>query len=155
MDMVKIGDPAPDFEATDIDGNSVSLKSFIGRNIVLFFYPRDMSPGCTREACTFRDYMDEFKSLDTIVIGISRDPPERHREFRDRYNLPFILISDVDGHIHRLYGVGKFLGILPMRITFIIDRRGVIRNIVKSQFMPRRHVYESLNFLREINKKRG
>jgi len=132
--MVKEGNKAPDFSGKNQDGKSIKLSSFKSKkNIVLYFYPKDMTPGCTTEACDFRDQFKKFKS--TIILGVSIDPPERHQRFIDKYDLPFELISDENKKIVNKYGVwqekklyGKtFMGIV--RSTFIIDKNGVIRKI--------------------------
>lgn len=150
--MVREGYKAPDFELPDDSGNLVRLSDFKGKNIVLFFYPKDMSPGCTREACTFRDYYEEFLKYDAVVIGVNMDPPETHKRFKEKYNLPFILLSDSDGRVMKMYGVEKRLGLLIDRITFVIDREGVIRYIFKSQFRPKKHVKKAIEVLKRLNK---
>ena len=131
---IKEGGKAPEFTAVDQNGEKVKLSSFKGRkNVVLYFYPKDMTPGCTTEACDFRDNLKNFKS--TEILGISVDTAERHRKFIEKYNLPFTLLSDTDQKVVNLYGVWqekslygkKFMGIV--RSTFIIDKEGVIRKI--------------------------
>ena len=132
--MIKEGNKAPDFSATDQDGKKVKLSSFKGKkNVVLYFYPKDMTPGCTTEACDFRDQFKQLKN--TEILGVSIDSPERHQKFIEKYDLPFTLISDVDQKVVNKYGVwqekklyGKtFMGIV--RSTFIIDKVGVVRKI--------------------------
>lgn len=149
--MVRVGEEAPDFELPDEDGVTIRLSDFKGKNIVLFFYPKDMSPGCTREACAFRDSIHEFNKLDTVVLGISRDPPEKHKIFRERYNLPYKLLSDIDGEVMKKYGVGKWLWIIPDRVTYVIDKEGIIRYIYKSQLFPTKHVEKALKFITELD----
>ncbi|MUM65813.1 redoxin domain-containing protein [Acidianus infernus] len=149
--MVKIGDKAPLFEAINDNGDKIALSDFIGKhNIVLYFYPKDDTPGCTREACAFRDNWDLLKDYDVVVIGVSSDNVESHKRFKEKYNLPFILISDPDGKIRELYGAKGF--ILPGRVTFVIDKNGIIMHVYKSQFNPVNHVKEALRALEEIKK---
>lgn len=130
--MIEEGKKAPDFTAIDQDGKKVKLSSFQGKkNVVLYFYPKDMTPGCTTEACDFRDHLPKFKN--TVVLGVSVDSPERHRKFIEKYDLPFDLISDEDRKVVEKYGVWqekslygkKFMGIV--RSTFVIDKKGIVR----------------------------
>ena len=152
--MVKEGSKAPEFLGKNQDGELIKLSSFKGKkNVVLFFYPKDMTPGCTTEACDFRDKFKKFKT--TVVLGVSVDPPERHQKFIDKYDLPFELIADEDKKIVNRYGVwqekklyGKtFMGIV--RSTFIIDKRGVIQKFF-SKVKVKGHVDEVLKALKEI-----
>lgn len=129
------GDKAPDFTLVDQDNQKVKLSQFKGKNVVLYFYPKDLTPGCTKEACSFRDFNQEFEELNTVILGVSKDSWEKHSEFRKKYALPFILLSDVDGKVCKKYGILKdksmfgktFLGI--ERTTFLIDEKGKIRKI--------------------------
>jgi len=133
--MLKEGDKAPGFKLKDSSGNVVSLKDFQGKDVVLYFYPKDDTSGCTKEACGFRDSYPEFSKLDAIVLGISADSEESHRKFIIKYNLPFTLLSDPDKEVIEAYGVWKeknmygkkYMGI--ERTTFLIDKKGVIRKI--------------------------
>ena len=152
--MVKEGNKAPDFSATDQNGKKVKLSSFKGKkNVVLYFYPKDMTPGCTTEACDFRDQFKKFKS--TEILGVSIDSPERHQKFIDKYDLPFTLISDVDQKVVNKYGVWqekklygrKFMGIV--RSTFIIDKSGVVRKIFP-KVKVKGHIDEVLEALKEL-----
>lgn len=150
---LRIGDQAPDFSLPSQTGESVSLKDFLGKkNVVLYFYPRDFSPGCTTEACTFRDSYESFKDEGAEVIGISSDARESHAGFASVYRLPFILLSDKDGAVRKLYGVSKTFGMLPGRTTYIIDRNGIVRHIFTSQFMPKAHIDEALRALKYIDR---
>ncbi|AFZ69963.1 Peroxiredoxin [Caldisphaera lagunensis DSM 15908] len=145
--MVKVGDKAPVFEGIDDSGNKFSLKDFLGKyNIVVYFYPKDDTPGCTKEACSFRDNWDLLKNLDTIVIGVSSDDIDSHKNFKKKYSLPFILISDKDKKIRKLYGADSFL--IPSRITYLINKEGIITLIYKNQLNPQSHVIEVLNKLK-------
>jgi peroxiredoxin Q/BCP len=130
--MLKIGDKAPPFTLESDSGEKVSLKDFKGRRVVLYFYPKDLTPGCTQEACDFRDSLSQFKKKKVVVLGVSRDPVARHAKFRDKYELSFPLLSDEDGEVCQAYGVWKekslygrkFMGI--ERTTFVIDANGKI-----------------------------
>ncbi len=130
-----IGDPAPDFTLPSDDGKLISLKNFRGKNIILYFYPKDNTPGCTREACDFRDSISEFLKKDTVILGISKDSAEKHLKFKSKYQLPFTLLADEKGTVCEAYNIinkkslfGKtFLGI--QRSTFWIDKKGMIRAV--------------------------
>ena len=152
--MVKEGKKAPDFSGKNQDGKPVKLSSFkTKKNIVLYFYPKDMTPGCTTEACDFKDQFKKFKN--TIIIGISADSSERHQKFIDKYNLPFELIADENKKICEKYGVwqekklyGKtYMGIV--RSTFIIDRIGIVQKIF-TKVKVKCHVAEVLETLKKI-----
>ena len=118
--------------------------------VVLFFYPKDDTPGCTKEVCAFRDDHEEFGRLDAEVIGISSDSVESHRSFAENHDLPFTLLSDEGGKVRQLYGVPNTLGLFPGRVTYVIDREGVVRHIFSSQLAASRHVQEALEALRAI-----
>ncbi|BFI74852.1 peroxiredoxin [Sulfurisphaera ohwakuensis] len=148
---MKVGDKAPLFEGITDTGEKFSLADYIGKhNIVLYFYPKDDTPGCTREACAFRDNWNLLQGYDVVVIGISSDDVESHKKFKQKYNLPFILVSDPDKKIRELYGAKGF--ILPARITFVIDKKGIIRHIYNSQLNPENHVKEALKTLEMLKK---
>ena len=133
---MKKGDMAPDFTLTDKEGKRVTLSGFRGRKVVLYFYPKDNTPGCTRQACAFAGFFAEFRKLDVVVIGISRDSVESHRKFAEKYNLPFILLSDPELQAIQAYGVWqekKLYGKSSMgvvRTTFIIDEAGMIAEVM-------------------------
>lgn len=148
------GKKAPDFTALNQDGKKVKLSSFRGKkNVVLYFYPRDMTPGCTTEACDFRDSKPDFKN--TAILGVSADTPEKHRKFIEKYSLSFDLISDPDKKVLEKYGVWqekslygkKFMGIV--RSTFIIDKKGIIQKIFP-KVKVKGHVEKVLEALKEI-----
>lgn len=147
---VKIGDKAPVFSLLSDNGETVSLGNYIGKKpVVLYFYPRDNTAVCTKEACAFRDSYDEFIRLDDAeVIGISSDPVESHKSFSSSYRLPFRLLSDEKGAVRELYGVPRTLGILPGRVTYVIDREGIVIHIISSQLGYKKHVEEALQALR-------
>ena len=127
---VKVGDVAPDFEGLTSDGSRLTLKGFIGRkNVVLYFYPKDDTPGCTREACSFRDNLRTIRDMGAEVVGVSLDSVDSHKKFVAKYHLPFTLISDTDKRIATAYGVLRDTGTATNRVTFIIDKNGKIAKI--------------------------
>jgi thioredoxin-dependent peroxiredoxin len=149
---VKVGDNAPDFTLPSQMGDNVTLSEYFGKkNVVLYFYPKDESSGCTREACTFRDQYDIFTSLDAEVLGVSGQSVESHKSFATHHGLPFILLSDVDNKVRKLYGVPATMGIIPGRVTFIIDKKGVVRHMFNSQIQPEKHVEEAKQMLEKLN----
>jgi peroxiredoxin Q/BCP len=133
--MLNIGDKAPEFALLADNNQTVSLKQFRGHKVILYFYPKDNTPGCTKEACDFRDNAAQFKQQQAIILGISKDSPAQHAQFKQKYDLPFTLLSDHDAQVCEAYGVinpksffGKtFLGI--QRSTFLIDEQGMIEGI--------------------------
>ncbi|MCX6648800.1 MAG: peroxiredoxin [Candidatus Bathyarchaeota archaeon] len=149
MVNVKVGEAAPDFTLPDQDGKPVTLFSLKGRVVVLYFYPKDFTSGCTKEACHFRDAYEDFTEAGAEVVGVSADSPESHRKFRDAYLLPFSLLSDEKGDIKKLYGVAGHL--LPGRVTFVIDKDGVIRHVFSSQIDMKAHVDDALKILKSLN----
>ena len=134
-DSLKVGDKAPDFALPDANGNSISLKDFKGKKVVLYFYPKDMTSGCTAEACSFRDNIKHFKKKNVEIIGVSADPVKMHKKFTDEYSLPFSLVSDEAKemlHAYHVWKEKKFMGRKYMgieRTTFIIDEKGIITHI--------------------------
>ena len=150
---VKVGDKAPDFTLPSQMGDNVSLSEYFGKkSVVLYFYPKDESPGCTKEACTFRDNYEELANLGAEVLGVSGQSVESHKSFASHYGLPFLLLSDVGNKVRELYGVQATMGIIPGRVTFIIDKAGVVRHVFVSQTQAQRHVEEAKNTLMEIEK---
>ena len=148
---VAVGDRAPDFTLPALRGGEVTLSSFRGhKNVVLFFYPRDSSPGCTREACTFRDAYEEFVTAGAELIGISSDSLEDHAAFAARYKLPMQLVTDAGGKVRQQYGVKRTLGLIDGRETFIIDKAGIVRHVFRSQLRVDKHVAESLAVLQAL-----
>ena len=145
MPTIANGTPAPDFELPDQHGNLVRLSQYRGRSaVVVYFYPKDDTTGCTIEACRFRDDFEKFRSTGAEIIGISDDSTESHDRFASKYKLPFTLLSDKGGHVRKLYGVKKTFGVIPGRVTFVIDRQGIVRHVFSSQSSPARHVEEAL-----------
>jgi len=142
---------APDFTLVSQKGETVTLSDLIGnKNIVLFFYPKDKSKGCTQQACAFRDKYAVFKDLGAEVVGISSDDVASHVSFADEFRLPFILLSDKKGKVRKLYKVKSTFGFIPGRVTFIIDKKGIVRHVFSSQFKPKKHIKEALQALEKI-----
>jgi peroxiredoxin Q/BCP len=140
-----IGDKAPNFSLPSGSGAAVSLADVLGRRtVVLFFYPKDDTPGCTVEACAFRDRYDAFAEAGAEVIGISGDSGTSHEHFASKHKLPMTLLTDAGGKVRALYEVKKTLGFLPGRATFVIDRGGIIRHIFVSQLRLKEHVEQAL-----------
>jgi peroxiredoxin Q/BCP len=145
---VAAGQPAPDFELPDAEGKRIRLADFKGKKaVVLYFYPKDDTPGCTAEACSFRDSYEDFQDAGAEVIGVSSDSTASHEKFAKRHKLPFTLLSDAKGEVRRKYGVPTTLGLLPGRVTFVIDRKGIVRHVFNSQLQATRHVQEALEAL--------
>ncbi|HLR42083.1 MAG TPA: thioredoxin-dependent thiol peroxidase [Pseudogracilibacillus sp.] len=146
---VEVGKAAPDFTLENQDGEKVTLSDLQGQNIVLYFYPRDMTPGCTTQACNFRDNYEQFKGTDTVILGISPDPIERHQKFINKHDLPFPLLADTENEVAKLYGVWKlkkmfgkeFHGI--ERSTFIIDKAGIVQKEYR-KVKVKNHIEETL-----------
>lgn len=138
------GDEAPEVELAAGDGSTFRLSELRGRWVVLYFYPADDTPGCTAESCAFRDHHDEFVEAGATVVGISSDSVESHERFASKHDLPFPLLSDPDGSARRAYGVRKTLGLLPGRVTFVIDPQGVVRSVFRSQLRASAHQREAL-----------
>lgn len=151
MGEVEVGDEAPDLTLPDQNGREVTLSDlWLEKNVVLYFYPKDRSKGCTMQACAFRDSYEVFTDLGAEVVGVSSDGPESHRDFAEERNLPFILLSDQDGVARERYGVGRTFGVISGRVTFVIDRKGVVRHVFSSQFHPTKHIEESIAILKQI-----
>lgn len=139
---------APDFTLESANG-PVSLHDYLGKSpVVLYFYPKDETPVCTKEACGFRDNMEAFRGLQAVIIGVSADSVDSHKEFATKHNLPFILLSDKDNAVRKLYGVGKSFGVLPGRTTFVIGKDGVVKKVFSNEFEADKHVQEALASLK-------
>lgn len=151
MTSLKVGDKAPDFALPSADGKIVRLSDFLGKKaVVLFFYPKDDTPGCTIESCTFRDNYQVFQEAGAEVIGISSDSPQSHRQFANKYQLPFPLLSDEDNRVRKLYGVPNTLFFIPGRVTYVIDKDGIIRHIFNSLLDVKAHVQEALKTIQSL-----
>jgi thioredoxin-dependent peroxiredoxin len=150
---IKVGDAAPGFALMSQDGEEVRLGDLLSHgSVVVYFYPKDKTPGCTAEAGAFRDSYARFGELGAEVVGISSDSVDSHRGFADECGLPFKILSDADGEVRRTYGVPSTMGVLPGRVTYIIDRGGIVRYIFSSQLRVTRHVKEALESLEAIEK---
>jgi peroxiredoxin Q/BCP len=148
---IQVGDLAPDFTLPNQSGETVALSQFRGQKaVVLYFYPKDDTPGCTIESCTFRDSYTDFQSAGAEVIGISSDPPNSHQQFAAKHSLPFTLVSDEGSKVRNAYGVPSTLGLLPGRVTYIIDLEGKVRHIFNSQFNPKAHASEAMKVLQTL-----
>ena len=151
---IKTGDRAPDFSLLDQNGSSISLKDFQGKqSVVLYFYPKDDTPGCTMESCAFRDQYDVFTSIGAQVIGVSGDSPDSHKRFAHKYNLPFILLSDQGDKVRKQYGATTAFGFIPGRITYVIDTDGIVQYVFDSMLNFKGHVEEALKTLQSIKAK--
>ena len=149
--MLREGTPAPDFEGALDDGSTFRLSELRGhKNVVLYFYPKDFTPGCTREACAFRDNYSDVEQHDAIIAGVSTDSVGSHQRFREHHELPFPLIADPEKRIVRLYDADGFLGITTARVTYVIDKEGVIRAALRHDFAVARHLPEVLDALESI-----
>jgi peroxiredoxin Q/BCP len=150
--IIDTGSPAPDFTLKDQTNKDFSLNSVLKQsNIVLYFYPKDETPVCTTQACEFRDRFAEFRNVNAVVIGVSADSPESHAAFAKHHGLGFTLLSDTDGKIRKLYGVdSQLFGLMPGRVTFVIDKQGIVRHRFSSQLMGKKHIEEALKSLEKI-----
>jgi peroxiredoxin Q/BCP len=146
---VQVGDQAPDFTLPNQSGTSVSLHDLRSKNVVLYFYPKDNTSGCTAQACAFRDQYEVFKDAGAEVIGVSSDSEESHQQFAAQYRLPFTLLSDAGGTIRKLYGA-MTMGMLPGRVTYVIDKNGVVRHVFSSAFNAQQHITEAVQALQTL-----
>lgn len=154
MTLLEVGAKAPDFTTTDQDGKSISLRDYQGKKVILYFYPKDDTPGCTREACAFRDNFSKFKELNAEILGVSTDDEKSHKKFAQKYHLPFTLLADTDKHIVEAYGAWgeknmygkKSMG--TNRITYLIDESGYIAAVFP-KVKPDDHAEEILALLKK------
>jgi peroxiredoxin Q/BCP len=147
---LRIGDKLPSFSAKDTNGNIFNSQDYIGKQpLVIYFYPKDDTPGCTAQACSFRDNYQEFKDLGAEVIGISSDTVTSHLKFKSKFNLPFILLSDNDKKLRKLFGVQNSLFIIPGRETFVIDKQGVVIMVFNSM-SSEIHITKALKVLKKL-----
>ncbi|MBE9206726.1 peroxiredoxin [Nostoc sp. LEGE 06077] len=150
---VKVGDIAPDFTLPAQNGATVSLKDYRGQKaVVLYFYPKDDTPGCTAESCAFRDQYEVFKDAGAEVIGVSGDSSESHQKFAAKYNLPFVLLSDKGDQVRKQYGATAAFGLFPGRVTYVIDQQGVVQYVFDSMLNFQGHVTEALKTLQTLSK---
>lgn len=148
---IQINDRFPDFQLKDQDGTLINLKDQLGSPLVIYFYPKDDTPGCTKEACSFRDQYEFFTDAGAKVIGVSNDSPASHAKFREKHNLPFTLLSDDGNNLRKKVGVPKtFLGLIPGRVTYILDASGTVKQIFNSQMNFAGHVTEAIATIKKL-----
>ena len=148
---IQAGDTAPDFTLPSQSGEPVRLHDRLGqRVVVLYFYPKDNTSGCTAEACAFRDSHETFTDAGAEVIGVSSDSSDKHAAFAGRHNLPFTLLSDRGGRVRKAYGVPSVLGVIPGRVTYVIDRTGTVRHVFSSMTNIDKHVNDALEVVRKL-----
>ena len=150
--MLKEGDRAPEFSGVTADGKRIRLGDYLGRQpLVVFFYPKDNTTVCTKEACSFRDHAGEIAAACGAVLGVSMDSEASHRKFAEGHRLNFPLLADTDASICKAFGVARLGGWLPpRRVTFVIDREGVVRRVIASELNANKHVDGALAALREL-----
>lgn len=151
---LKVGDRVPEFSLKDQHGNDFHSNQCIGKKaVVLYFYPKDDTPGCTAQACSFRDQYEDFLALNAEVIGVSGDSEKSHQKFSQKHQLPFTLLSDSNKELRKLFGVPtNLLGLLPGRVTYVMDEKGIIRMIF-DHMMAQKHLPKALDFLKTLQKK--
>ncbi|WP_372645316.1 peroxiredoxin, partial [Ancylomarina sp.] len=152
MDKIEIGSVIPSFELKDQHDHLFQVESVIGKkNLVIYFYPKDDSPGCTKEACAFRDQFHVFEEANALVIGISAQSVKSHLHFAQKHNLNFTLLSDTGNRIRKRWGVpSNFFGLFPGRVTYIINKEGKVLYLFNSQIQATKHVEEALRILKEM-----
>lgn len=150
MDTIKVGSTVPEFSLKDQNGHEFDINTVKGKhNLVIYFYPKDETPGCTKEACSFRDQFDVFKAEDAVIIGISGQSVASHLEFANKHHLNFTLLSDDGNKVRKLFGVPSLLG-LPGRVTYIANKEGKVVFVFNSQLNSQKHIDEALRILKEI-----
>lgn len=147
--MVAIGDVMPNSILAS-DAGPVNLRDKLGKTLVVYFYPKDETPGCTKEACSFRDAYEDFAAAGAEVIGISADDANSHASFKSHHRLPFTLLSDPDGKVAAAWGVKKTLGLLPGRVTFVFDKTGICKSRFDSQLRVGKHVDDALALVKRL-----
>jgi peroxiredoxin Q/BCP len=148
---LKPGDRAPEFALRDAAGRTVTLRELLGKGpIVLYFYPKDNTRGCTAQACAFRDHYLVFKEAGAEVVGISTDSEASHRAFAERHGLPFVLLSDPKGKVARAYGATALLGLMTGRVSFVLDHKGTVRHVFNAMFNATQHVDEALRVVQAL-----
>lgn len=152
MDIIKVGSTVPSFSLKDQNGLNFNINSVKGKkNLVIYFYPKDDSPGCTKEACSFRDQFEVFNKQDALIIGISGQSVKSHLEFAKKHRLNYTLLSDEENKVRKLFGVPtSFLGLLPGRVTYIVDKKGEVVFVFNSQLNAEKHIEEALRILKNL-----
>lgn len=147
-----VGDLVPDFSLLDQNADIFKLGDNKGQSLVIYFYPKDDTPGCTKEACRFRDEFEAFSDLNARVIGISSDDVASHKAFAEKYNLPFTLLADADKKVRKLFGVpSSGAGLIPGRVTYIIDKEGVVRFVFNNMRQAEMHIEKSIEILKTLD----
>jgi len=147
--LLEAGQAAPDFELKDHNGNTIKLSALRGKTVVLFFYPKDDSPSCTREACSFRDQYADFQDADAVILGINGESSGAHNAFAGRQSLNYPLLTDTGNAVQKAYGVPAILGLFTGRVTFVIDRDGIVQHVVNDAG-SQRHVREALETVKRL-----
>lgn len=149
---LSVGDKVPEFNLLDQDGADFNIADFVGKQaMVIYFYPKDDTPGCTKEACKFRDEFEVFSDLNVKVIGISSDDVISHKAFAEKYNLPFSLLADTEKKVRSLFGVPTFgAGLIPGRVTYIIDKKGLVKFVFNNMSDAEKHIEKSLEILKNL-----
>ena len=149
---IQIGDKCPSFKLKDQFGKSFISDEIIGKeNLIIYFYPKDETAGCTKQACSFRDAYTDFLAAGAMVVGISSDNEKSHKAFAEKHNLPFTLLADTDKKVRKAFGVPtNLLGLIPGRVTYVVDKEGVVRGVFNSQMKFDQHVPEALRILDEL-----
>jgi len=150
MKKIAIGDTVPTFSLLDQNGKMIKIDAALGKPMVIYFYPKDDTPGCTKEACKFRDEFENFTDLGAMVIGISADSVESHKNFEEKYNLPFTLLADTENVVRKLFGVPNNLFVIPGRVTYVVNNKGIVVYVFNSQLGSEKHISESLQKLKDI-----
>jgi len=152
MKKLEAGSKIPNFSLKNQHGNNIHVSDFIGKkNLVIYFYPKDDTPGCTAEACSFRDEYEDFVELGAEVIGIRADSVESHKKFAEKCHLSFTLLSDIDNQVRKQFGVPiDMFGLIPGRVSYIIDKSGIIQHIFKAQLNAKKHISVALKTLKEL-----
>lgn len=150
--QLKVGDKVPAFELKDQDGNTFNINSVLGKQpLVIYFYPKDETSVCTKEACSFRDSYTAFSQYGAKVIGISSDNVSSHKKFAEHHNLQFTLLADTSNKVRKLFGVPKTAAIIPGRVTYVVDKNGTVVHLFNSMKDGEKHVTESLEALKKMN----
>jgi peroxiredoxin Q/BCP len=148
MKKIEVGDKLPIFSLYNQDGKRIDISNYIGKPMVIYFYPKDDTPGCTKEACSFRDEYHHFTKSSVTIFGVSGDSIASHKKFQSKYRLPFDLLSDKNNTVRNLFGVpADLFGLIPGRVKYVIDRAGIVRHIFDSQMNVNKHIEEALKVL--------
>jgi peroxiredoxin Q/BCP len=152
MNKIEVGSLLPSFTLRDQNGSEFDVNSVLRKkNLVIYFYPKDDSPGCTKEACSFRDHYEIFREVDAIIIGISSDDVESHRRFAEKYRLTYTLLSDEENKVRKLFGVPTNLfGLIDGRVTYVVNKQGKVIHIFNSQIQAEKHINESIKALKNL-----